>query len=305
MKFARTTVIAAAAALTGLMLTPVHAEAAVPKSFVIDFTGETDGTKPNGYSTPGAPGVLFFDTSGANLGIYSNIDEVRGTGLAVQPDDASALEIRLAGPTNAIQLAFGNDDPTVANVTDQAQLTLFRGATKVGEVTKNVNANNLIDQKIAFSGAFFNRVQFQYVDAAQSPLDLIETVDDIKLGPLCTVTGTNGANRVSGTAGSDVLCGMGGNDTINGRGGADLILAGPGNDKVNSGGGGDRIVGDRGNDRIKGAGGADVALGGGGKDALFGGAGRDLLNGGAKRDTCDGGSGRDRGPGCEVRIRIP
>jgi len=84
----------------------------------------------------------------------------------------------------------------------------------------------------------------------------------------CTITGTEGDDRLTGTAGDDVICGLGGNDVLRGRGG---------------------------NDRL---------LGGEGDDTLLGDAGADVLSGGPGNDEADGGPGRDRcrtesSTGCE------
>lgn len=275
--------LAAAAAL----LVPAPAQAAVAGPIVIDFTAETTGAKPNGYATAAAPEVLFYDTLGADLLVYDAGGESNGLALGTFSDDTSALEIRLASPSNSISMGFGNDDPNVADVTDQAQLTAYRGATQVGQVLVNVNADDAMNQTISFSGALFNRVQFQYVDAAQAALNLIEVVDDIKIGPLCTIVGTSGNNRLTGTPGNDVICADAGIDTVNGRGGDDLIYGGAGADTVNGGAGNDKIYG------------------GGSRDKLYGGDGRDYLDGGVQRDSCDGGRGRDKGVSCEVKTRIP
>jgi Ca2+-binding RTX toxin-like protein len=275
-------------AVAATLLAPMAAQAAVAPPIVIDFTGETENySTPNGYATAAAPGVEFYDTVGADLAVYDAGAESNGMALGVFSDDASALEIKLPGPSNSISMRFGNDDPRVADVTDQAQLTAYRGATQVGQVLVKVNANDAGDQTISFSGRLFNRVQFQYVDAAQVPIGLIEVVDDIKIGPLCTIVGTAANNRLTGTAGNDVICADAGADTVNGRGGDDLIYAGAGADSVSGGGGNDRI------------------LGGSGRDQLSGGDGRDYLDGGVQRDRCDGGRGLDKGVSCEVKTRIP
>jgi Ca2+-binding RTX toxin-like protein len=273
--------------LAAALLSPTPAQAAVPSPVVINFTGDTPGGKPNGYASPASPDVLFSDTVGADLDVYDAGVESHGLGLGTFSDDASALEIRLAHPSNSIKLGFGNDDASVADVTDQAQLTVFRGATQVGQVLVNVNANDVMDQTIGFSGRLFNRAQFQYVDAAQVPLNLIEVVDDIKVGALCTVVGTSGANHLTGTAGKDVICGDAGSDVISGLGDDDLIFSGPGADTVSGGGGGDKI------------------LGGKGRDNLSGNSGHDSLNGGAKRDTCNGGTQTDQAISCEIKSNIP
>jgi Ca2+-binding RTX toxin-like protein len=273
--------------LAAALLSPTTAEAAVPGPVVIDFTGDTPGAVPNGYSSPDAADVLFFDTNGADLFVLDGGAQSHGQSIRARPDDASAVEIRLAHPSNSIKMGFGNDDPAAADVTDQAQLTVFRGATQVGQVLVNVNANDVMDQTIAFDGKLFNRAQFQYVDAAQVPLDLIEIVDDIKLGALCTIVGTSGNNNLNGTAGKDVICADAGVDVIKGNGGADLIYAGSGNDRVNAGRGGDKV------------------FGGPGRDNLSGRGGQDILNGGLHRDTCDGGTQKDKAISCEVKSHFP
>jgi uncharacterized delta-60 repeat protein len=79
-------------------------------------------------------------------------------------------------------------------------------------------------------------------------------------GTACTITGTEGDDRLQGTRGDDVVCGLGGDDRIDGGRGDDTLVGGAGNDR------------------------------------LYGGAGRDALDGvdGVRRnDRLDGGDGRD------------
>lgn len=280
--------LAALALLSVQALTVAPATAAVPGPITIDFTGEPSGAKANGYSPAGAGGVTFTDTVGANLAVSDYDAQSNGQGLAVNGDDDSALEIALPSPAMSISLAFGNDDAAYVDTTDLASLTLFRGATEVGKVLKNVNANDLMDQRIRFSsGKLFNRAVFQYVDAAESPKNLIEIVDDITVGPICTIVGNSGNDNLNGTSGDDVICASGGNDTIKAGKGQDLIFAGAGRDLVRGGRGGDEIIG------------------GDGRDRLFGGGGPDKLNGAKRRDFCNGGAGTDSAKSCEVKKRIP
>jgi hypothetical protein len=75
----------------------------------------------------------------------------------------------------------------------------------------------------------------------------------------CTITGTDGPDRLRGTPGNDVICGLGGDDVLIGRGGRDRLIGGPGNDRL---------------------------LGGPGDDILIGGPGRDVGDGGAGADRC-------------------
>ncbi|MGD9960936.1 calcium-binding protein [Nocardioides sp.] len=299
----------------GVLGATTSAQAVTPTKVTVSFTSDTPGAKPNGYASPDSPSMLFFDTIGANLNVTDFGAQSHGQAIGVSSDDASALEVRFTSPTTAISMSFGNDDPIVANATDLAQLTLFRGATQVGQVQVNVNANDLMDQKISFgAGPLFNRAVFQYVSAAGTPLGLIEIVDDIAVNPLCTISGNSLANTLVGTAGRDVICGDAGGDIIKGGGGNDLIYPGKGNDTTNAGAGNDTvldnagndiIIGGAGKDDIRGSSGNDQLQGGPGADLISGATGRDSLNGGPGGDTCNGGLARDTAKNCEIRIRIP
>ena len=116
-------------------------------------------------------------------------------------------------------------------------------------------------------------------------------VDDWQSLP-CTISGTDGADRLIGTPGDDVICGFAGRDTINGRGGNDRIIGGPGND---------RLLGGSGDDELEGGGGRDTMLGGAGRDLLLARMGdRDELNGGSGRDRARVDRGLDRTTRVEV-----
>ena len=85
-----------------------------------------------------------------------------------------------------------------------------------------------MDQRITFKNHLFNRVVFHYVDAAENPINLIEVIDDVQVGPLCTVVGTT-EQRPHLTAppaptSSAVTTGV---DVINGLGGDDLSTRAP------------------------------------------------------------------------------
>jgi hypothetical protein len=123
--------------------------------------------------------------------------------------------------------------------------------------------------------------------------------------PSCTITGTNGNDRLHGTAGPDVICARGGDDHVYGRGGDDVLLLGTGQDhfyggrgedRVYGGGGRDNGGGGRGDDRILLQGGPDWVQEEFGSDLLVGGRGRDGLqawDGIAGNDRLFGGPGRD------------
>lgn len=274
-KNVRVTAAAVAVAASAIIVGAPASDAA-PGPITVTFTGETPGPKPNGYSTADAPDVLFYDTIGADVRISpsptpnGNVIFAGGPTREGGVPDLSALEMRLTKPSTSIKLSFGNDDQDLTDRTDEAVLTVYRRATKVGEAHVNYNANDTLDQTISYRGpAVFNRAILTSVNAAGNPKGVAETVDDIVIGPLCTVTGTAGNNKLRGSGGSDVICGAGGDDRITGRGGGDLIY------------------------------------GGAGRDTILGGRGRDILKGGPGRDSCSGGHGTDEGHSCEVKRSIP
>jgi len=297
---------AATALAFGGLLAPTAASATTPTNTTVTFTGETSSTKSPGYASAELPGLHFSDIYGGNLYVGSYEPATHGQGLWTYDSGYSGVEMRLTGPTTSLSLAFGYDHPSLFDGTDQAELTLYRGATQVGQVDVNVNANTTMDQTISYSGGrLFNRATFRYVDAAGSPKDAIEMIDDISVAPLCTVAGGAGNDNLSGTAGHDVICGDTGADSIAGGDGADLVYPGPGGDVVYGQAGGDTVMPSKGYDTIVGGRGADDLRGGVGRDHLSGMGGNDELRGGIGRDTCNGGSGHDHATSCEVRRRIP
>jgi hypothetical protein len=84
----------------------------------------------------------------------------------------------------------------------------------------------------------------------------------------CTVTGTDGPDRLAGTRRDDVICGLGGDDAISGGGGDDIVYGDAGADRVDGGDGDDTLYGGDGDDRLRGGDDRDVLAGGPGADAL-------------------------------------
>jgi Ca2+-binding RTX toxin-like protein len=296
---------AASALALGVLAAPTAASATTPVPTSITFTGEAPGSKPNGYASAEFPGVHFSSTATTTVSVDDFGAQTHGLGVVAFGTNG-ALEMRLTNPTTALSLAFGNDDPFIVDGTDQAQLTLFRGANQVGQVDVNVNANDVMDQRIGYAeGRLFNRAVLQFVDAADAPTTLAEMVDDIEVAPLCTIAGGAGNNVLTGTPARDVICGDEGNDVIRGGGGPDLIYPGPGGDRAEGGTGDDTVLAGRGNDNVLGGPGADDLRGGPGRDRLSGQSGRDVLSGGSGRDICNGGPDHDRSSSCAVRHSIP
>jgi hypothetical protein len=131
---------------------------------------------------------------------------------------------------------------------------------------------------------------FQVTEAGDHDLqyrsaDLAGNVEDAQLlafrvaaGPVCTITGTAGADTLNGTSDADTICGLGGDDVIDGAGGNDLILGGAGDDRISGGDGDDEILGEDGDDDLRGDKGDDTLRGGPGDDKLIGGPGTDTCS---------------------------
>jgi hypothetical protein len=86
----------------------------------------------------------------------------------------------------------------------------------------------------------------------------------------CTISGTEGDDRLRGTNRDDVVCGLGGDDEIDGRGGNDAVFGDAGDDRIAGGSGDDTLYGGEGADELAGGDGRDVASGGPGADAFTG-----------------------------------
>jgi hypothetical protein len=278
-------------ALVVAMLVAVFAPGGSPASALgrpvadtlIDFDGDFPGEQPNGFTSVDSASVHFSDTRNENLVIDTFAPENPDSQSLVVLSGAGSLLITLDHPTNRLSLAFGNDDPDFIRPGDEAGLIAFRGPTRVGDSRVVMNANDLLDQRITFgAGPLFDRLIFFY----ETP-GLGEMVDDIVVGPLCTVAGTEADDTLTGTPGDDVICGGGGNDTMSGRGGRDHLSGGPGADIVNGDGGDDFVNGNAGNDTVT------------------GGPGSDRVEGGTGNDRCDGGPGVDMSAGCETSTGIP
>ncbi|HET6713958.1 MAG TPA: hypothetical protein VFI59_09635 [Actinomycetota bacterium] len=234
----------------------------------LNFERDTSGAKSNGFTSIDSSIAHFSDSVGEGLQVYGAIPEVIGQGLAVQPDDGSRLIISFDVPIKKISITFGNDDPSVVQAGDVAALSAFKGAVEVDSASVEMNANDLPDQTIGVAGTAFRRVELVFARAGV-PLNLIETVDDIRVSPACRIKGTNERDRIVGSAKANSICGFEGNDRIKAQGK---------NDFVHGGGGRDRIIGGPDNDTLLGGSGGDVIRaqdGGDGNDTVFGGGGND------------------------------
>lgn len=155
------------AAITGALMFLGATGAA--HAVVIDFNGEIPGSRPNGFSPLGFPGVTFTDSVPGSLGVDLLIGDFGNQGdgiaLAVPSDsDGSGLIIDFAFDITTISLDFGNDDPAHTVAGDLALLRVFHNGNFVDQDTVLLNRNDMMDQTITVSASMIDRVFFAYVD---------------------------------------------------------------------------------------------------------------------------------------------
>lgn len=152
--------------------------AASANATVINFDTDAAGARANGFSSVTEAGVHFSDSIGQDLQIGNYGNQGHNNALGVFSDDQSQLVINFDFMVNALSLAFGNDDAGWTSNGDRGLLTLFKGATQVGQASVVLNRNDIMDQTVGFTGADFNRATFAYVHG-NTPINLIEIVDDV------------------------------------------------------------------------------------------------------------------------------
>jgi hypothetical protein len=162
---------------------------AAAQAAVVTFDATPSGAAAEGFSATGEPGITFFGVVPGNLQV-GNFGSQSGNSQALAAfNDTNGNFIRgvMGTASNAISMDFGNDDAAFSNPGDLATLTLFNGATQVGQVTVALNRDDVMNQTISFSGATFTSWTFAYTDAAGNPftgggqanVGLIEIIDNI------------------------------------------------------------------------------------------------------------------------------
>ncbi len=155
----------------------------VAYSGTINFDSDTVGSKANGFQSVDSPVVTFADSNGSGLdvGPFGGGQCGASQCLANFGDDPGYLLMTFSTRQNSLSLVFGNDDPCCTSAGDRAALTLFLGASHVGQVFVTTNNNDLADQTISYSGASFDSAQFIYTNATDlSGIDVTELVDNIQ-----------------------------------------------------------------------------------------------------------------------------
>lgn len=100
----------------------------------------------------------------------------------------------------------------------------------------------------------------------------------VRLTNDCTITGTDGGDRLVGTMGRDVVFALGGDDAVVAGQGPDIVFGAEGNDALRGGTEPDRLDGGPGADVLHGEGSRDTLIGGPGPDRVVGGIGRDTIS---------------------------
>jgi hypothetical protein len=152
----------------------------------IDFESDSTGAKPNGWISADSSLVSFADSMGADLMVIDSSDPGHGNVLGVLWDDPSYMIMDFSVITNSLQLDFGNDDPGWSNPGDMAVLTVFLGATQVGQTSVVMNRDDIINQSILVSGVNFDKATF-FFDVTRTPPNppgLIELVDNVEFTPV-------------------------------------------------------------------------------------------------------------------------
>ena len=160
---------------TGLLAFAVPA-----KADLVTFESDTTGIKANGFQSNDSTHVSFSATAGRELDLNNFGSQGDGQSLASSPDDpAGKLLMNFTQPYNFLSLSFGNDDPDNTSPGDVAWLRVFSGAVLVGTSTVVLNRNDIMDQTIGFSGAFFDNAELFYGTPGGTPRKVTEIIDNV------------------------------------------------------------------------------------------------------------------------------
>lgn len=175
---------AAATAAAFVMANPAQAALVT-----LDFESDPSGALAEGFSSTDYAGLALYTDLGAGLELLNGIAEGDGNSLVVQNDtNGNFLKgVFSDGPHTFLSMDFGNDDPSFTNPGDRAVLTVFLGATMVGQTFVIMNRNDLMDQTIGFNFGSFDNFTLAFTDGAGSVftgggavnVGLIEVIDNI------------------------------------------------------------------------------------------------------------------------------
>ena len=160
---------------------------AAQAQYAVNFNSDALGNKANGFQSAQSNKVSFSATGAGQLFIYNGPETNSSNGLAANPDAGDVgIMMTFTEFMQSVSFDFGNDDPRWTTAAGKANLTLYNGAVQVGFVSMFVNANDLMDQTMSYSGASFDHALFQYAPDIQSS-GLAEVMDNLQFAPATTV----------------------------------------------------------------------------------------------------------------------
>jgi hypothetical protein len=151
--------------------------------YAVNFNSDATGSPANGFMSLNSNLVSFSATGGGYLQLGSYSESNNSNALGAFSDGGNiGIEMNFTQYMASIGLDFGNDDAGWISPAGFANLTLYDGLTQVGMVSMSPNSDDLMNQRISYSGAQFNRAVFQYA-ADLRPTGLIEIIDNVEFGP--------------------------------------------------------------------------------------------------------------------------
>ncbi|MFN7973831.1 MAG: Ig domain-containing protein [Acidobacteriota bacterium] len=158
----------------------------VPFTTTIDFEQDAAGAVPNGFTSVDSSIVHFTDTLNADLQVGDFSPQTIGQGLVAFFDDAGQVQIDFDQRVTDLSMDFGNDDPNFTNPGDVGLLTVFDGATQVGQVFVAMNRDDVMNQTVSITvPGGFTQAFFVYADSALNPISLIEVIDNVTFTTSC------------------------------------------------------------------------------------------------------------------------
>lgn len=144
----------------------------------IDFDSETQGVFPSPFTSDDSTLARFVNTTEGSVQL-SDFGTAKTDGIGLASFGPQPISIRFARPATAISFFVGNDDSSFlggADVFSRVRAYLD-GALVSDNITQN-NGNNDLDEALAVTGVF-DRIDFEYTNAAGVQVDLAEVIDNI------------------------------------------------------------------------------------------------------------------------------
>jgi Ca2+-binding RTX toxin-like protein len=256
--------VATTAPLTGITVTPSHADA-----FLIDDQGRAVAIIGNGREGDRPSIMVRFNSDGT-------VDSTVGPGDAQALDISAAVSAALQSDGKIVVGSYPYTVSRILDIVEDVALvggTLFiRGTSAADTITIAKTGSNIVVTRNGTDTTFAaSDVQKLSIDALAGD-DVVTVSVDLP----ALVDGRDGNNKITTAAGADTITTGAGRDTISSGDGADRITSGGGNDSITSGDAGDLTSGvlphiidaGDGNDTVVTGFGRDTITGGGGNNHI-------------------------------------